>query len=69
MIGLAPTGSGKSLAFLVPCLQYLLQKERLNEMSAKDGPYGLIMIPTRELAIQIHSEFTKLCTSTSNRDS
>jgi len=38
-------------------------------MSAKDGPYGLIMIPTRELAIQIHSEFTKLCTSTSNRDS
>jgi len=32
-------------------------------MSAKDGPYGLIMIPTRELAIQIHQEFQKLCNS------
>ena len=41
----APTGSGKTLAFLLPLLERL--------QPARPGPQGLIVAPTRELAIQI----------------
>jgi superfamily II DNA/RNA helicase len=48
----SPTGSGKTLAFLVPLL------ERFRPGAA--GPRGLIVTPTRELAIQIDSVFKAL---------
>jgi len=50
VIGTAETGSGKTLAFGIPILQYLLamnEKERECELA------GLILAPTRELAIQV----------------
>lgn len=62
MIGLAPTGSGKSAAFLIPLIEYLCKQPRLDQVTSKDGPYALIMTPTRELAIQINEEFLKLYT-------
>jgi superfamily II DNA/RNA helicase len=64
MIGVAPTGkiiiflgSGKSLAFLAPMIAYLQTLPCLDDYTCKDGPLGLIMTPTRELAIQIDKEF------------
>lgn len=42
---LSPTGSGKTLAFLLPVLELLSQQE--------EGVQVLILVPSRELAIQI----------------
>jgi len=67
MIGVAPTGSGKSLAFLAPMIAYLQTLPCLDDYTCKDGPLGLIMTPTRELAIQIDKEFQKLSIGTKMR--
>lgn len=50
LLGLAPTGSGKSAAFLLPLIERFVQMEPVRGIRAEDGPYGLIMAPTRELA-------------------
>ena len=50
VVGIAQTGTGKTLAFSVPMLQ---------QMSAR-GKKGLILLPTRELAIQVLETLTKL---------
>ncbi len=47
VIGIAETGSGKTLAYLLPLLRHILDQPPLQE---GDGPIGLIMAPTRELA-------------------
>ena len=60
LIGLAPTGSGKSLAFLIPLLQHVDSLPRLDAYSCQDGPLAIILTPTRELAAQINKEFEKL---------
>ena len=52
----APTGTGKTLAFLLPAIQYLLDFPRRSPGFARI----LIMTPTRELAYQIHQEIQKL---------
>lgn len=49
---LSPTGSGKTLAFLVPLLQRL--------KNDSDGLQGLILVPSRELALQIGQVFRSL---------
>lgn len=51
LIGIAPTGSGKSAAFLIPLIAYLSTLPRLNDETCKEGPYALILAPTRELAV------------------
>lgn len=56
VIGQAQTGTGKTAAFLIPFLN------RWRPHSHK-GPIGLVMCPTRELAIQVASEAIKLATS------
>ena len=50
MIGLAPTGSGKSCAFLLPLISFLLKQPPIQNNLIQDGPYALVMAPTRELA-------------------
>mmetsp|Transcript_18864 Transcript_18864/g.30961 ORF Transcript_18864/g.30961 Transcript_18864/m.30961 type:complete len:596 (-) Transcript_18864:746-2533(-) len=57
LIGLAATGSGKTLAFVLPALVHL---EKSHTPDAK-GPRILVLAPTRELAIQIHSVADKFC--------
>ncbi|EPE03955.1 pre-mrna-splicing atp-dependent rna helicase prp28 [Ophiostoma piceae UAMH 11346] len=59
IIGIAVTGSGKTAAFLLPLLVYIRKLPPLDEISKNDGPYALIMAPTRELAQQIESEARK----------
>lgn len=56
IIGVAKTGSGKTLAFVLPLLVYILQLPPLTEYNMSDGPYALILAPTRELAQQIEKE-------------
>ncbi|GME71176.1 unnamed protein product [Ambrosiozyma monospora] len=56
LIGIAETGSGKTLAFLIPALNYILNIPKTEEAG---GPYVLILVPTRELALQIEKEFMK----------
>ena len=48
IIGSAKTGSGKSLAFLIPTVQYLLNNPN------KTGIQALVITPTRELALQLY---------------
>jgi len=67
LIGLAPTGSGKTAAFLIPLIVYLNSLPPITDKNAEDGPYGLVITPTRELATQIHSDFLKLSSHTKLR--
>ena len=64
MIGLAPTGSGKSAAFLLPLITFLLKQPKIEGNLIQDGPYSIIMAPSRELAQQIEKEFVKLTQNT-----
>jgi ATP-dependent RNA helicase DDX23/PRP28 len=59
LIGIAQTGSGKTAAFLIPLLVFIMKMPRLTKVRFADGPYALIMAPTRELAIQIETEAKK----------
>ncbi|OTB18384.1 hypothetical protein K445DRAFT_55804 [Daldinia sp. EC12] len=53
VIGVAKTGSGKTLAFLLPMFRHIKDQRPLKE---NEGPIGLIMTPTRELATQIYRD-------------
>ncbi|KAJ3290332.1 pre-mRNA processing RNA-helicase [Borealophlyctis nickersoniae] len=53
VIGIAKTGSGKTIAFLLPMLRHIKDQRPLEP---GEGPIALIMTPTRELAVQIHKE-------------
>jgi ATP-dependent RNA helicase DDX23/PRP28 len=59
LIGVAATGSGKTAAFLLPLLVYISDLPALTEYNKNDGPYGLIIAPTRELVQQIETEARK----------
>jgi ATP-dependent RNA helicase RhlE len=50
IIGVAQTGTGKTLAFAIPIIQRLAQRKGK----------ALILVPTRELAIQVDETFQKL---------
>ncbi|EON69181.1 pre-mRNA-splicing ATP-dependent RNA helicase prp28 [Coniosporium apollinis CBS 100218] len=62
LIGVAVTGSGKTAAFLLPLLVYISELPPLNEATKNDGPYAIILAPTRELAQQIELEAKKFAT-------
>lgn len=53
VIGVAETGSGKTAAFVLPMLVYIMKQPVMTEEVATEGPYAVIMAPTRELAQQI----------------
>lgn len=53
VIGVAKTGSGKTIAFLLPMFRHIKDQRALDSL---DGPIGLVLSPTRELATQIHKE-------------
>jgi ATP-dependent RNA helicase RhlE len=63
VLGLAPTGTGKTAAFALPLLEQLLEP-------GAPGPRALILAPTRELARQIETDiralarFTRIRTAT-----
>ncbi|KAJ1980165.1 mRNA splicing protein prp28 [Dimargaris xerosporica] len=59
IIGIAETGSGKTASFLIPMLVYISRLPPITEANMADGPYALILAPTRELAQQIEEEAKK----------
>lgn len=52
MIGIAFTGSGKTLVFILPLIMLALQEELRMPLVSGEGPFGLIVCPSRELARQ-----------------
>jgi len=60
IIGTAETGSGKTAAFLIPLLAWIRSLPSIERsFDADNGPYALILAPTRELAQQIEEEAVK----------
>ncbi|KAJ3310845.1 pre-mRNA processing RNA-helicase [Boothiomyces sp. JEL0838] len=60
VIGISKTGSGKTMAFILPMFRHIKDQR---PSGPQEGPIGLVMTPTRELAVQIHREvkhFTKV---------
>jgi ATP-dependent RNA helicase DDX5/DBP2 len=55
VLAIAKTGSGKTLGFLLPVLARCVAERP----AAKGTPLGIIMAPTRELALQIHADAAK----------
>jgi ATP-dependent RNA helicase RhlE len=53
VLATAQTGTGKTLAFLIPILEQLLQKDAL-------GIDTLVLVPTRELAMQVGDQYNAL---------
>ena len=53
VIGVAKTGSGKTIAFLLPMFRHIKDQRPLEQM---EGPVAVVMTPTRELAVLIHRE-------------
>ncbi|ETN36424.1 uncharacterized protein HMPREF1541_08701 [Cyphellophora europaea CBS 101466] len=53
IIGVAKTGSGKTVAFLLPMFRHIKDQRPLESL---DGPICLVLSPTRELATQIHRD-------------
>lgn len=54
MIGQARTGTGKTAAFVIPILESLAPRNQ------PMTPQALVLVPTRELAVQVLTEFEKL---------
>ena len=68
VIATAQTGTGKTLAFVVPILESLSSDKARLDAAIQASVYGavraLILTPTRELAMQIRETFAKLQGST-----
>lgn len=64
VIGTAPTGTGKTAAFVLPILHNLLA---MKKQSGRRATRALIVTPTRELAEQIHTVINELGKFTSLR--
>ncbi len=54
LMATAQTGTGKTLAFVVPMIERLLQSPTSRVVEA------LVLVPTRELAMQVHEQFEQL---------
>ena len=54
IIGIAFTGSGKSLTFVLPMIMAAMMEEHRMPLEGGEGPVGLILCPSRELARQTH---------------
>jgi ATP-dependent RNA helicase DDX5/DBP2 len=56
VVGIAETGSGKTLSYCLPAIVHINAQPLL---APGDGPIVLVLAPTRELAVQIQAEITK----------
>jgi len=58
VLATAQTGTGKTLAFLIPIIERLLQPTKAD--SGKSGIAALVLVPTRELAMQVVDQYNAL---------
>ena len=56
VLGIAQTGSGKTCAFIWPLLVHCMDQR---ELARGEGPLALVLVPTRELALQIYTEMRR----------
>ena len=56
VVGIAETGSGKTLTYCLPAIVHINAQPLL---APGDGPIVLVLAPTRELAVQIQEEVSK----------
>ena len=61
MIGIAFTGSGKTLTFSLPLVMAALEEEKRMPIVGGEGPVGFILGPSRELARQTYDVVTGFC--------
>jgi len=59
LFGIAQTGTGKTASFCLPLIENLLKQSHLPE-----SPYSLILVPTRELCLQVHDNILKFANGT-----
>lgn len=64
LLGVAPTGSGKTLCYLLPLLEHIKVQETLRP---QDGCIGLILLPTKELCQQVKEETELWCKYSGSR--
>ncbi|MEY3240929.1 MAG: hypothetical protein RIR11_2367 [Bacteroidota bacterium] len=57
VLAIAQTGTGKTAAFVIPVLHLLSEQKKSRKM---DGIKCVVMVPTRELALQITAVFDKI---------
>ena len=61
VVGIAPTGTGKTISYVVPmisqCVRLLSESARVCQSINLTNVHGLVLVPTRELAIQVSKEF------------
>ncbi|KAG9323834.1 hypothetical protein KVV02_007844 [Mortierella alpina] len=63
MIGIAFTGSGKTLSFTLPLVMRALEEETKMPLAKGEGPIGMIVCPSRELARQTYDGFVAIAES------
>ncbi|KAF6764954.1 DEAD-box protein abstrakt [Ephemerocybe angulata] len=61
IIGIAFTGSGKTLAFCLPLIMTALEEETKLPFVQGEGPVGIILCPSRELANQTFENIGEWC--------
>ncbi|KAL4438851.1 hypothetical protein ABPG74_016571 [Tetrahymena malaccensis] len=54
MIGIAPTGQGKTIVFLLPALIMAIEHEMNMPLFRGEGPLAIVIVPSHELAIQTY---------------
>jgi ATP-dependent RNA helicase RhlE len=64
ILATASTGTGKTLSFLIPMIERLEEISEPSTKSKKSPVLALILLPTRELAMQVLEHFNKICPST-----
>ena len=62
VLAIAQTGTGKTAAFVIPIIEKLHSRKK--HQTRKDGIKALVMVPTRELAIQINEVFEEIAGNT-----
>lgn len=65
MVGIAFTGSGKTMTFSLPMVIAALEEELRMPLVAGEGPVSIVMAPSRELARQTYDVVQEFCTTIS----
>lgn len=60
LVAISPTGTGKTLSYLLPIFSKLLAPSSSGNAEFGLGTRAVVVVPTRELAHQIHNECLKL---------
>jgi len=61
ILATASTGTGKTLSFLIPMIDRLEEISKPSTRGAKNPILALILLPTRELAMQVLEAYFKIC--------